>query len=400
MIRGTISLIIILALTPGSLIAAEAVAEVRFHGNYSIPDDEMARLSGVAVGLELSEGVLADIRQRLLRTKRFDWVEITRRYRSLTSQDEVVLVVTVREKPPASKKIMFMPILTGSDEYGLTYGGRVTALDLLGAGERISFPLTWGGERRAAIESRFGLRTPIVDSFTAETAIYRRENPHFEIGDLRREVWGGVSRRFRNLEISWHTGWTGVEFGATSESFVSYGAGIAFDTRQDENLPRDAIYAGAGWEKMSLRGGGPDFNRYKLDLRGYKGLFGQAILAAQVFYHRSDGRLPDYQRPFLGGASTVRGYKPGEFIGDNLFLTSIELRMPMTSPLKIYHAGIDFFFDAGAVYEDGRKLADTNFKHGAGLGVFFLIAGFGIKVDVAHNLHDSARVHFSTGFRF
>jgi outer membrane protein assembly factor BamA len=350
--------------------------------------------------MELSDPALAEIRQRLIRTKRFDWVEITRRYRSLTSQDDVVLVITVREKPPASKKWMLMPILTGSDEYGLTYGARFTALDLFGADERISFPLTWGGERRAAVESRFRLGTPVVDSLTAGAAVHRRENPHFKIGDLRREVWGGVSRRFRNFEVSWQTGWSGVDFGDSHDSFVTHTAGIVLDTRQDENLPRNAVYAGAAWEGMSIRGAGQDFNRYKLDLRGYKGLFGQAILAAQVLYHRADGRLPDYQRPFLGGASTVRGYKPGEFIGDNLFLTSLELRVPMTSPLKVYHAGFDFFFDAGAVYEHGRRLADTNFKHGAGLGVFFLIAGFGVKVDVAHNLKDSTRVHFSTGFRF
>jgi outer membrane protein assembly factor BamA len=400
MLRGAIGFAILMTFAQDLAAAAESVAEVRYHGNHSIPDEEMARLSRVTVGMELSDTVLAEIRQRLVRTKRFDWVEITRRYGSLTSQDDVVLVITVREKPPASKKWMFMPILTGSDEYGLTYGGRFTALDLLGADERISFPLTWGGERRAAVESRWGLRTPVVDSLTAGAAVHRKENPHFEIGDLRREVWGGVSRRFRNFEVRWETGWSGVDFGATDDSFISHTAGIVLDTRQDENLPRNAVYAEAAWERMSLRGDGPDFNRYKLDLRGYKGLFGQAILAAQVLYHRTDGRLPDYQRPFLGGASTVRGYEPGEFIGDNLFLTCLELRVPMTSPLKVYHAGFDFFFDGGAVYEHGRRLADTNFKHGAGLGVFFLIAGFGIKVDVAHNLKDSARIHFSTGFRF
>jgi outer membrane protein assembly factor BamA len=350
--------------------------------------------------MPLTDAAVTEIRQRLTRTGRFDWVEVTRRYRSLTSRDQVVLVITVREKPPASSKFMFMPILAGSDEYGLSYGGRITALNLLGAGERISFPLTWGGIRRAAVESHFGLGTPVIDSFTAGAAVSRKENPFFDIGDLRREVWAGVGRRFKNLEITWRSGWTGVDFGAVEQNFISHGADIVLDTRQDENLPRDAFYAGTGWERMSLRAGGPDFNRYKLDLRGYKGLFGQAILAAQVFYHRSDGRLPDYQRPFLGGASTVRGYKPGAFIGDNLFLTSLELRMPLTSPMKIYHAGVDFFFDSGAVYEHGRKLADTQFRHGAGFGFFFLIAGFGIKVDLAHNLRDNARVHFSTGFRF
>ena len=153
-------------------------------------------------------------------------------------------------------------------------------------------------------------------------------------------------------------------------------------------------------ERIKLLDGGPRFNRYKLDVRGYKGVFGQAILAGQFLYHIADGRLPDYQRPFLGGSATLRGENPGAFIGDNLVLTSLELRMPLNSKLAVYRAGIDVFFDSGAVYDHGRSLGSADFKHGAGIGFFLFVAGYGIKVDFAHNLRDNFRVHFSTSFRF
>jgi outer membrane protein assembly factor BamA len=389
-----------LLMLAGPALCREAIIEVQFHGNYSISDEEMARLAGVSPGNPVSDASPEEIKQRLLRTRRFEWVQVNKRYRSLSNPEQVVLVIVVKEKPPLRTKFMFLPILTGSDDYGLTYGGRVTAVNLLGARERISFPATWGGIRRVAVESQFDLENPILSAAFAGTGVSRKENPHFKIGDLRREVWAGATRRFRQVQIDFNTGWTGVDFGPLEQDFISYGTAVALDTRQDVNLPRNAFYTGLGWERMQILNGGPHFNRYKLDLRGYRGLFGQAVLAGQVVYHVSDGRLPDYQRPFLGGSATLRGEEPGKFIGDNIVITSVELRLPLTSKLAVYHAGMDFFLDSGAVYNHGQSFGSADVKHGAGFGFFFLVAGFGIKVDFAHNLRDNFRVHFSTGFRF
>jgi len=398
--RRTLALLCLLLWRVPAAPGGERIIVVRFHGNYSISDDEMARLADVRPGAVLDEASLAEIKNRLVRTRKFEWVEVSKRYRSLSAGDEVVLVITVKEKPPARSKFMFMPILSGSDEYGFTYGGRFTSIDLLGAKERLSLPVTWGGIRRAALEGQRDFHNPVISSVYSGAGVSRKENPHFEIGDLRREGWGGVSRRIRQFQVDLSAGWTGVDFGPLSESFVNFRTDLAFDTRQEINFPRDALYAGIGWERIKLLDGGPRFNRYKLDVRGYKGVFGQAILAGQFLYHIADGRLPDYQRPFLGGSATLRGENPGAFIGDNLVLTSLELRMPLNSKLAVYRAGIDIFLDSGAVYDHGRSLGSADFKHGAGIGFFLFVAGFGIKVDFAHNLRDNFRVHFSTGFRF
>ena len=74
--------------------------------------------------------------------------------------------------------------------------------------------------------------------------------------------------------------------------------------------------------------------------------------------------------------------------------------MPLSSKLAVYQAGMDFFMDSGAVFDHGRTLGSADVKHGAGLGFFLFVAGFGIKVDFAHNLRDNFRVHFSTRFRY
>lgn len=393
-------MLICFILFPALLHAEEKIVEVRFMGNFTIPDETMMSMGGIVVGASASSDAMEDIRQRLLETRRFESVEVTRRYRSIGSGGDVVLLITVREKQPVAHKFMFLPILSGSDEYGFSYGIRTTAKDLLGLGERLSVPATWGGIRQAALEGEFGLNNPVAQTLTTRVGVSQKENPFYDTGDFRKEIRAAVTRRFDRFEIGAETGWTDVDFGSEQDDFAVFGANFVLDTRQDINLPRDAVYTGIGWERLSFLRGRPGINVYTLDLRGYKGLFGQTVLAAQVFYSTADAPLPAFERPFLGGANTLRGWKPGSFIGDSIATASLELRIPLSPLRTAYHTGIDFFVDTGAVYDHGRALWDARFRQGVGAGGYFLIAGFGIKVDVAYNMRDSFRVHFSTGFRF
>jgi len=397
-VRFDLLMLIVVMLSPVCL--AEIVDSVRLQGNFKTPDAEVLRLAGISVGSDLGNVSLSEVEKRLLANGHFESVHVAKRYPSLVDTERVVLLIEVREKQTVKSRFMVMPILSGSDEYGLTYGARFSAIDLLGSKERISFPLSWGGVREAAAEIEFPTRIPEVGSLFAEGGVNWKENPHFELGDLRKEFLGGLRNRFGPIVYEASAGWTDVDFGDLDDRFLTYGAQIAVDTRQNSNLPRDAVYLGFGWRRMALADMGPDFNLYRTDLRGYKGLWGQAILAAQVLYDKADGHLPDYQRPFLGGASTLRGHEPGELVGDNRVVSSVELRLPVTSPLAIYHAGFDAFWDSGTVFDDGQSLRDSKFEHGVGVGAFILIAGFGFKVDLAHDLGGSFRLHFSTGFRF
>ncbi len=397
-VRLVLLVFVMTMLSPGCL--AETVESVRLQGNFKTPDEEVLRLAGISVGNDAGAILLPEVEKRLLSSGRFESVRVAKRYPSLVDTERVVLLIEVREKQTVKSRLMIMPILSGSDEYGLAYGARFSTFNLLGTRERISFPLTWGGVRQAAGEIDFPTKLPGFSSLFAGGGVNWKENPHFEIGDFRKEIGAGARNRLGPVGYEMKAGWTDVDFGDLHDRFLSYGAKIALDTRQNLNLPRDAVYLGFGWRRMALADMRPDFNLYTTDVRGYKGLWGQAILAAQVLYDKADGALPDYERPFLGGASTLRGHHPGEFVGDNRVMSSVELRLPMTSPLAIYHAGFDAFWDSGAVFNHGESLRDSQFKHGVGVGAFILIAGFGLKIDVANDLSGSFRVHFSTGFRF
>ncbi len=399
----TVAVALLFAVPPAAGAQTEqprTIAGIRFHGNYSIPDAELLRVVGVDIGDALSADTLRLIEQRLRDHDQVGSVEIRERYRSLNDRSQVVLVIVIKESVSVAEKLMFLPVFTWTDEYGITYGARFTAIDLLGAGERLSFPLTWGGEKQAAVEPSLQLDRAALTRLEGGFGVLRRTNPHFDIDDTRQRAWVRGLKRWGVFEIDADMEWADVTFAEFEAQQVTYGFGARLDTRQDTQLPRNAVYIGASLEHLELLDGDMGFNRPELDIRGYKSFIGRSIIASQVYYRGTDGRLPDWERPFLGGAATVRGYDAGEFIGDNIMLASVELRVPLTPPLPVGLVGLDFFFDTGTVYDYGTGLGKAKFHSGIGGGVYFFVAFIGLKIDVAYDLDDSVHFHFSTGFRY
>jgi outer membrane protein assembly factor BamA len=379
----------------------EVIVEIRFRGNYSIPDETLMEASGVTPGDPIEADTLALIEQRLRDTEGVGEVEVLKRYRSMSNTTDVVLLINIKEHVAVREKFMFLPVFTWTDEYGITFGARFTTVDMLGLDERLSFPLTWGGDRSAAAEIGFDVERAALSRVRGGLGISQRENPHFEVRDRRFGGWIDAMKRWEKFEVGARAEALNIDFGATEENQLETGLRAAVDTRQDAQLPRNAFYIGGAWDHLRLFESDQSFNRLTADLRGYKTFIGRSILAAQAYWRGADGRLPDWERPFLGGAQTVRGYDAGAFVGDNIALLSAELRVPITPPLPVGLVGLNFFFDSGAVYDWGTALRKARFKNGFGGGIYFFAAFVGLQVDVAYGLEsEEVHFHFSTGFRF
>src|SRR5262249_52061680 len=168
-------------------------------------------------------------------------------------------------------------------------------------------------------------------------------------------------------------GWQHVSFSGADDSFAHAGAEVELDTRLDPLLARNAVYGRAAWEHLTF-GSGSDANRTQLDGRGYLGLFGQSVLVARVLREDWDKPLPAYLQPLLGGLGNVRGFRAGTAVGDPLVAGSLELRLPLTSPLGIAKLGVSGFVDTGTIYSKGERLADQTFRRGVGGSVWFTAA--------------------------
>ena len=413
-VRATV---VVLLLACAGLAEAQTspgvIGEVRVHGNHTTPNADVLALVGDVVGKPATDALVAEIAARLNRSGRFDGVEVRKRFRSIENPDDILLMIVVDEvpgidsldlTPSPMKKFrssgMFMPILHSEDGYGFTYGGRISFVDRLGPRSRITVPLTWGGERGARVQVERAFRNGPVERIGGEYGITQRENPHYEIDDRRI----GFGARLDSAPARWLRLGAGgrvedVRFGDVDDKVSRLGAEVTIDTRVDPAFPRNAIHATFGIDRVQFDGG--DANQNRADVRGYLGLFKQTVLAVRGLSITSNRALPPYEHSLLGGAANLRGYGAGYKAGDNLAAVSVELRIPITSPLSIGRFGIKAFADAGVVYGVGEKLEDQSFEdRGLGGGVYLHLTVVSLSLDIARSRSGDTRYHFGMGVTF
>ena len=399
--------------------AVETIHEIRVHGNAEVTDADVIKLAGIALGDTVGPDAVSNIEKRLKASERFETVEVRKRYRSLDDPTDIAIVLVVHERPgvtsvPAggiqstagpwhrlTSRVMFFPILSYADGYGFTYGGRVSTIDLLGGGERLSVPLTWGGTKRAAIEAERSFKTGPVSRVFGTFGIWNRENPHYEIDDQRVEVKGRVERQFAHMfRVGVDASRSSVDFGDLNDDIWTLGTNAAIDTRRDPAFPGNAVYLGVGWSALNV-GGADRINRYETDARGYVRVIRQAVAAARVQYFTSDATLPPYERLLLGGSPNLRGFGTGTFVGDRMVVTSAELRVPLTSVLNGAKLGVSTFIDVSKIADFGARLKDADWHRGAGAGVFIIAPLVKLNFDIAHGFDGGGtRLNLGTGFSF
>ena len=295
-------------------------------------------------------------------------------------------------------RMMFMPVLSFEDGYGFTYGVRAAIPKPLGADSHMSFPATWGGEKRAGVEFEKEMKTAVVTRIKSGADIVGRENPFFEEDDDRRRVWVRGERDLtRALRVGASAGYQHVSFEGSDDHFVQSGVDAVFDNRIDPMLARNAVYGRAAWEHLAF-GTAADANRTELEGRGYVGLFGHSVLVLRALREDSDLPLPPYLSPLLGGIANLRGFKAGP----KRRHARRQLRRvaaPLSSPLRIGRFGVSAFMDLATVYDKGQQVTDQHFERGYGGGVW-LSRRFCGSVCVAHGVGGSTRVHFGTAVLF
>jgi hypothetical protein len=390
--------------------AQERVVEIRIQGNTRTPEDDIRRIAGIAVGDVITDATLTDVRSRLDRSGRFDDVEIRKRWRTIDSTEDIVLVIVVREVPGGSTNPigragralthpLVLPILDYADGYGLTYGARLSPVNLLGEKLHVSIPLSWGANREAGLELDRSFAAGPLTRVTSSLAIAQRDNPFYDLDDKRLTLSGRAERAFgRYARAGLSGGLSDVAFGDDEERLATWGADISFDSRRNTELPRNAMWVQAGWERLQPESGAVD--RYRVDARGFIGLPRGSLVALRAVRAAAADALPRYEQFLLGGSGSVRGFRPGYDAGDELLLGSAEWRIPLTSPVSFGRIGACLFVDTGRVYAVEERLSDGRFRTGAGAGLFFNAAIFNLNLDLARGLDRGWRLHVSSGFQF
>lgn len=390
----------------------EPIAEIRVHGNHTTPDADILALSGLQVGDAASEARLRVAERRLSETGRFEGVEIRRRHLSIDDPSRILVIIVVDEHPSVTARDltpglmrrigsagMWLPILRHEDGYGLSYGARYSVSNALGEDSRVSVPLSWGGERRVAIEAErlFDSASTVV---RGGLSLHRRVNPHFGLSDTRREARVEVERKITDwLSLGAGARAANVAFGDLYDArHTAGGAHVAFDTRIDPSFPRNAVHARVGWERLAFRTGGASL--WRTDVRGYVGVGGSTVLAVRGQLATSNMMLPFAEQSLLGGSGSLRGYATGHRAGDNLAAGTIEIRQPLNSPLSVGRLGVKAFVDVGTAWSAGARMSDQRFERGVGGGVYFGAGPFIMDLDLGWPETRGPRTHVGLGVSF
>lgn len=406
--------IAVLALLAGQ--PSERVAEIQIHGNTLTPDAQIIALSGLQVGAPMTADTVRDVETRLRAAHLFEDVEVLKRFASIADPSQIAIVIIVDEGrvkvlddgagvPGTVVKrrgpdLMMVPIVTAEDGYGLAYGVQLSVPEPFGPGSRVSFPLTWGGDKRAGVEVEVPAARGPITRARAGAALSRREHPFFDDNDDRRGVWVRAERDAgRRLRFGATAAIEQISFLGATDRHTEFGTDVVVDTRIDPFLSRHAVYGRAAWSRLQF-GRSPNANRSELEARGYIGAPLASVLVVRVSRQDSSRALPPALRPILGGAANLRGFAAGSFIGDTLVATSVEWRLPLNSRLSTGKLGVSAFVDAARVYDKGSRIGDRPFEKGAGVGLWLAVMVFRANLFVAHGVGNTTRAHFTLSASF
>ncbi len=421
----TITLVVCAVLAAASRVSAqqEVIAVIQVHGNTITPSEEIISASELKEGSPFSESVRADAEDRLRSSRRFYQVEVLKRYASISDLTQITVLIQVDDGPvridppipgppgvPSSGRVplgvrrgplnvMFAPILNAEDGYGFTYGARIAIAGHRNTRQRVVIPLSWGGDKRAGVEFQKEFSHRFAPDLRTGGLVQRRTHPFFESDADRKRIWGradwALTRQVRaGTELAWQDS-TLVDERVEARSV---GGDLVFDTRIDPLMPHNAVFARAAVDRLQFKSGSAV--RTDLEANGYIGLYRGMVLALRAIREDMSQPAPNFYKSLLGGSSNLRGFEAGYRIGDTLVAGSAELRIPMSSALRIARVGTSVFMDAGATYDKGARLNDQKLERGMGAGVWATAPLFRISLMVAHGLGAGTRVHFGAGLTF
>ncbi len=239
---------------------------------------------------------------------------------------------------------------------------------------------------------------------------------------------GGVSYTLENIGIVDVTDTAPQEIKDTvkdgsNKLFSRVGASIAYDTRNNATLPDH----GQRTELVSEITGGPfggDVDLYKVELRSYwyfKGFMDGHILEVGGKVGVMDGygdtdslKIPFYERYYLGGMYSLRGFKyrkggaddtfdssTQEPLGGNSFwLGTLEYSIPVVDRVRFA-----VFYDIGNVYRDSYSFNFGEYLDDVGVGLRInlpqigpLRFDYGIPISTGKYTGRNGRFNFGVGY--
>jgi outer membrane protein insertion porin family len=399
------------------------IGEIHIRGNTKTRDKVIRREMELVEGEWYSGSHLRDSRSEINRLGFFENVNVTTE--PAKEPDQLDVVVDVKEGQTGT--------LSGGAGFSSTdqfvFMANITQSNLFGRAQVVSLNAEVGGTRQnfsLSFTEPWLFDIPLSAGFD----VYRTENEYTDFtrnalgGTVRlgyeffRNIRGNVMYKYEDVEITDVSVFApitlkGEEGRSTTSSVTLYGVHDTLD---------NPMYPLKGWMNVAsvefagtIFGGDNDFIKVRLDTGYYQPLFWGTTLHARarlgLGYGLYGDQLPVFERFFVGGISTVRGYDVrslgpsalGVVIGGNKELIfNLEYIFPLVPQVKL--RGL-VFFDAGNAFSEDEGLSFSALRLSAGggfqwfspMGPLTFVLGFPIDRRPGE---DPSAVQFSIGAPF
>jgi outer membrane protein insertion porin family len=410
------------------------IEDINLEGNSKTRDDVIFEILEYDVGDSLTEDQIHAGIENLRRTEFFDVVTLLPRPGSAPGYLNLTIQVEERYWPSFRFKGGFSEL----DGWYLTPVS-LNLDNIVGFGNLISLDLTFG-DRITSINFNY-INPNIFDSdfdFHLRIDARTRQYVHYidnikMIQEVPQSGWYlGLRSRdsfFKHFLFGWEVYSTEPDsfarVASTDEKFLSLPSQISRFTRKkfltsaftvffnwDRRTQR--CYPIGGWwigfwftQADAQQGSQTAFNRFIFDIRKYTEIYSGLSLATRVKYGVISRDAPFYEKFYLGGPNSLRGFRERSISpaggGDHMLQGGMELRLPLSK--KGYP---DHFLTAVVFLETGTNILDTDklllkeFKNSYGFGLRFRLPFIGLlRMDFAYPFGgEERRIHFSLGHTF
>ncbi|MFQ5481152.1 MAG: outer membrane protein assembly factor BamA [Nitrospinaceae bacterium] len=403
------------------------VGNIDIGGNIKTRDNVIRREFRLQEGQLFDSQALKRTKQRLMNLQYFEDVKIDTNRGAET--DLIDITTTVTERPTGS-----ISVGAGfSSVENLIFTGSISQDNLFGRGQRLNFSTDLSSRRTnfnlnftdpRVFDTRVSLG---IDAFNRRSDFFSFTSQSIGGGirlgkSLGEFNWLGLAYRYENVDVSDVAVFNVSSFlqnSSTTTSRVS--PTFIRDTRDNFLNPTK------GWRhvlRFEVAGGilgGADFTKTGYEITYYRSVIGKLVFAAHAEVNFGKGfngeELPAFERFFLGGASSLRGFTIREvgprdqggnpLGGDQSLLFNLELQYPLTKEFRLFG-----FYDRGNVYGSGFDTSRTaevmdlaKMRDSIGAGIRFMSPfgpvglAYGYKLDRRAG-ESSGEFHFSAGSAF
>ncbi len=310
-----------------------------------------------------------------------------------SADDKMILKIDVTEKS------------TGAFSFGAGYGNVESLYATLSIAERNLF----GRGQRLELKGAFGSKTQNINLSFTEPYIYDIPlsgtlsfyNWKYSFGAYDKDSFGG-GLSFSYPIFNYTRARLGYIYDLANISNIdddapdsiqeldgknvksSIKSSLRYDSRDNAFVPSEGSSHGFSFEFAGL-GGDIGFMKYIADTAVYIPLFWEFVLAPHMeggYVNKThEKKLPDYEKFYLGGIGSLRGFERDDLApkdddgnsigGDKYVQFNLDLTFPLVKTQGVFGG---LFFDTGRVYDDDEDIEfdPGDLRQSAGLGIRWL----------------------------